>query len=327
MSLETAADLPLYLRLGNKRGTNALAELRAANLRKAQESAAAQPQSAKAPQSLTRSAEARQNLATPPAVTGQEKGTENGLSFGDLIDVINPLQHLPVVSTLYREWTGDEIAPAAKVVGGAIYGGPIGAAASLVNAVIEESTGKDIGGHALALLGGEEEAGPQLAANAARPAEAAAINPAPAAQVAQVAAETEEAAPQILAQAAEAPAAPKGAFEAKSAAASNLPSLSEEGWDALLRSVNDPGALKRPETAEAAIQTAPEKTAEKPERLASAAPAAPAGNELPAWPPQPGAIDPLTLMARSLDKYEAGKAAGFGAAFSGETGTRTDKRF
>lgn len=325
MSLETAADLPLYLRLGNKRGTNALAELRAANLRKAQESAAVQPATgAKAQNSLTRSAETHQSLATPPAVNGQEKAAENGLSFSDLIDVINPLQHLPVVSTLYREWTGDEIAPAAKVVGGAIYGGPIGAAASLVNAVIEESTGKDIGGHALALLGSEEEAGPQLAANEPRAAETAAA-PSLAAQTA-LAAPAENAAPQQTAQLAHAPIPTQGSAETK-AAASGLPSLSEEGWDALLRSVKDPGTLKRPETAEAASKTAPEKKAGKPEQLASAAPAASASSEAAAWPPQPGAIDPLTLIARSLDKYEAGKAAGFGAAFSGETGTRTDERF
>ena len=31
----------------------------------------------------------------------------NGFSFHDLLDTINPLQHLPVVSTIYRAITGD----------------------------------------------------------------------------------------------------------------------------------------------------------------------------------------------------------------------------
>ena len=34
---------------------------------------------------------------------------EEGLSFGDFLEIINPLQHIPVVSTLYRMVTGDEI--------------------------------------------------------------------------------------------------------------------------------------------------------------------------------------------------------------------------
>ena len=43
----------------------------------------------------------------------------DGLTFGDVLDVINPLQHIPVVSTIYRAITGDEISPGARVAGGA----------------------------------------------------------------------------------------------------------------------------------------------------------------------------------------------------------------
>ncbi len=35
----------------------------------------------------------------------------DGFSFGDIVDIINPLQHIPVVSTIYREMTGDDIGP------------------------------------------------------------------------------------------------------------------------------------------------------------------------------------------------------------------------
>ena len=35
---------------------------------------------------------------------------EDGFDFWDVLDVINPLQHIPFVNTLYREMTGDETA-------------------------------------------------------------------------------------------------------------------------------------------------------------------------------------------------------------------------
>lgn len=66
------------------------------------------------------------------------------LSFGELLDVVNPLHHLPVVGGVYRHITGDEISSVARIAGGGLYGGPIGAAASLASAAIEEHTGKDI---------------------------------------------------------------------------------------------------------------------------------------------------------------------------------------
>ncbi len=75
---------------------------------------------------------------------------DDGLTFGDILDVINPLQHIPVVSTFYREWTGDEIAPLPRIGGGALFGGVIGAITSLVNVIVDEITGSDIGAHVLA---------------------------------------------------------------------------------------------------------------------------------------------------------------------------------
>ena len=43
---------------------------------------------------------------------------KDGFTFFDFLDVINPLQHIPVVSTLYRSLTGDEIDPASHGVAG-----------------------------------------------------------------------------------------------------------------------------------------------------------------------------------------------------------------
>jgi hypothetical protein len=80
---------------------------------------------------------------------------KDGLTFGDIIDVINPLQHIPIVGTIYRWLTGDEISPASSLAGGFLFGGPIGLAASAVNVVVEEATGDDIGGNVMTTMFGE----------------------------------------------------------------------------------------------------------------------------------------------------------------------------
>ena len=69
-----------------------------------------------------------------------------------LLDVINPLQHIPVVGSLYREITGDEISQAASIAGGALFGGPIGLASATANAIFEQASGNDLMGHAVALF-------------------------------------------------------------------------------------------------------------------------------------------------------------------------------
>ncbi|MGE5548175.1 MAG: hypothetical protein ACM33T_14815 [Solirubrobacterales bacterium] len=80
-------------------------------------------------------------------------------SFWDLVDVVNPLQHIPVVNTLYREATGDQIGVGARLAGGALFGGPVGLLVSAIGIGVEEETGKDIGGHVLALFR-DGDAGP-----------------------------------------------------------------------------------------------------------------------------------------------------------------------
>jgi hypothetical protein len=84
-----------------------------------------------------------------------------------VIDIINPLQHIPVISTMYRHITGDEISPVARIAGGALFGGPVGLAAGVVNAAVESSTGKDIGGNMIAMAtGGDKKAKPEKSAPA-----------------------------------------------------------------------------------------------------------------------------------------------------------------
>jgi len=81
---------------------------------------------------------------------------KDGFSFWDLVDIINPLQHIPVISTIYRSLTGDEIDHGAKIAGGALFGGPLGAASSVIDVAVSHSTGKDLGEHAMAFLQNEE---------------------------------------------------------------------------------------------------------------------------------------------------------------------------
>ncbi len=70
----------------------------------------------------------------------------------DLVDVVNPMQHIPVVATIYRDVTDDEIKPAAKIAGGTLFGGVLGFASSLVDSMIEEASGQDIGETAMAAI-------------------------------------------------------------------------------------------------------------------------------------------------------------------------------
>lgn len=90
---------------------------------------------------------------------------QDGLTFGDLVDIINPLQHIPVISTIYRALTDDQIEPGSRLAGGALFGGGIGFASALFNTVLENATGQDIGEHALAFagIGGESGSTTKLA--------------------------------------------------------------------------------------------------------------------------------------------------------------------
>ena len=82
---------------------------------------------------------------------------KDGFTFLDFLDVINPLQHIPVVGTVYRSITGDNIDPGSRIAGSGLFGGPIGTALALANVTIEQNTGRDIEGHVLALVTKEDE--------------------------------------------------------------------------------------------------------------------------------------------------------------------------
>ena len=69
---------------------------------------------------------------------------KDGFTFFDMLDIINPLQHIPGVSFLYRKITGDTIDPGSRIIGGTILGGPIGAIANLGDVMLQHKTGEGL---------------------------------------------------------------------------------------------------------------------------------------------------------------------------------------
>ena len=77
-------------------------------------------------------------------VTVSAPKSDGGGFFHHLLDVINPLQHLPVIGTIYRAITGEHIGPVEKVMGDTLYGGLWGAASSVADLAFEGVTGKSL---------------------------------------------------------------------------------------------------------------------------------------------------------------------------------------
>jgi len=179
----------------------------------------------------------------------------DGLDFGDVLDMVNPLQHLPGVGQVYRAITGDEISPAARIAGGSIYGGPIGLLVSAGSAFLEEAFGGGATTTAVAAApadaaGVENAPAMRLAAAdpAVLPASAPAATPAPApAAAAAMSPPHPQAA--AIAEAMEQQDAPTGlpAQAGSPMGAAGMPELSPEAFQALMTSI---GAV--PEQAAAA---------------------------------------------------------------------------
>ena len=111
---------------------------------------------------LTRSQSAelrlkRNRLEEGPSPSGPGS-PEAELSFGDFIDLINPLHHIPIIGTIYRAITGDEIGGPAKILGGMLFGGPIGFIAAAFDTILTQATGRDLGETVVAAFIGSDAA-------------------------------------------------------------------------------------------------------------------------------------------------------------------------
>jgi hypothetical protein len=86
---------------------------------------------------------------TAPAPTKSHLWDGSSFGFTDILGALNPLQHLPIIGTIYRAVTGDTIGNVARVVGDGLYGGLLGVASGAIDVATSEATGKDIGQHVL----------------------------------------------------------------------------------------------------------------------------------------------------------------------------------
>jgi len=77
--------------------------------------------------------------------------------FHHLWDVVNPLQHLPVIGTIYRAITGEHLDPVEKIAGDTLYGGLWGAVSSIADVAFESITGKSFEDTALALFKSDDK--------------------------------------------------------------------------------------------------------------------------------------------------------------------------
>jgi hypothetical protein len=109
---------------------------------------------------------ARKLAAQPaPAATDSkaDSSPDSSFGFGDLIDIVNPLQHIPVVSTIYQHLTGDKIGVGEKIAGDTLYGGLVGFIGSIGDAIFTQVTGKSVGDTVYAALIGNDKGAPTTA--------------------------------------------------------------------------------------------------------------------------------------------------------------------
>jgi hypothetical protein len=112
-----------------------------------------------------------QSAATASTDTGKPlitTGADGKSFFDNLLDIVNPLEHLPVVSTIYSTITGDKPGDVEKIAGDTLYGGVIGLASSVADVAFEKITGKSFGDTMLSMVGldGKDgDANTALAAN------------------------------------------------------------------------------------------------------------------------------------------------------------------
>lgn len=103
-----------------------------------------------------------------PAYEGQPYYTFDevmeSISFWDVVDIINPLQHIPIINLLYRELTGDEINGAAQIAGGGLYGGIAGVGGAIVTMVFEDITDGGVRQMARDIMGLDDTPAAQMAA-------------------------------------------------------------------------------------------------------------------------------------------------------------------
>jgi hypothetical protein len=108
-------------------------------------------------------------------------GPDGKFGWDDFLDVINPLQHIPIVAQIYRAVTGDKIYGAAELIGSLPFGplGMVGTMATVADLAVKDTTGKDMGENLEAMVfGGPDKKNPDgSAADSSDTAEATPVHP------------------------------------------------------------------------------------------------------------------------------------------------------
>ncbi len=73
-------------------------------------------------------------MSLAAAKPGATADSDWDFSFHNLLGIVNPLQHLPLIGPLYRAITGDKIGTPEKIAGDALYGGLWGAVSGVADA-------------------------------------------------------------------------------------------------------------------------------------------------------------------------------------------------
>jgi hypothetical protein len=92
-------------------------------------------------------------------------GPDGKFGWDDVLDIVNPLQHIPLVNIAYRHFTGDQINGSAELLGGVAFG-PFSALAAIADLAVKSTTGKDIGENVIAMLTGDHDDGTENMAQA-----------------------------------------------------------------------------------------------------------------------------------------------------------------
>lgn len=234
--------------------------------------------------------------------TEEPYNAEVDMSFGDFLDMINPLQHIPVVGTIYRAITGDTIKPASQVIGGIAFGGPIGGAAAIFSAIFAQANGSSIEDKMLGAVGihHEDPATAVAMAEAAPPAATPQAAPLAAPSPAAAQAPTSNQAPNQTAATGATPAAARSAPGQMTA----VPRQIETEHRPSRMPARDTVLANTTQAKHAAPMSARPGAQRVPGAPAPEAPAAPANANAPVQPEMLSDV-----MMRNLAKYEAAKKA------------------
>ncbi len=83
-------------------------------------------------------------------------GPDGQFGLDDFIDLINPLQHIPLLNIAYRKLTGDEIAGAPQLLGSIVFG-PLSVMANVADLAVKSTTGASMAENTIAAVFGSPD--------------------------------------------------------------------------------------------------------------------------------------------------------------------------